>query len=101
MGLQGNDIQGCSLCIQYRLPLKSLGNVLHRSWKMGAKRDPNRIAKTFLLHFNEDQGFFQTLRSKYNVPLQEIPIPSEKENKKALTKRSVQVIRKTNTQLAE
>jgi len=95
--LRSNDIQGCSLCIQYRLPLKSLGTVLHRSWKMGSKG--GKVLKTFLLYFEEDKVYLPTLESKYNVKLSDIPIPSTKENRKALTKRTAQTIKKTNSQL--
>merc|ERR1711974_27177 len=88
-------------CIQYRLPVKSLGNFLHRSWKMGAKKDPGSNSKSFLLHFEEDKPFLHTLKSKYNVPLKGCQIPTDAENSRALTAKSAKEIKVTHEKLAK
>ena len=89
--LAENDIQGCSLCIQYRLPQQSLGQFLLRSWKMGGKRDPRYQCKSFLLHFEEDLPALKALRRDYHVPILSEPHPSAEENENALLSKASQV----------
>ena len=86
-----NDIKGCSLCVQYRLPLRSLGNFLHRSWKMGGKNDSRFQSKSILLHYEEDEPLLETLRTQYHVPITPHLCPSDEENQEAMVSSNIRV----------
>jgi len=94
--LAENDIQGCSLCIQYRLPQQSLGQFLLRSWKMGGKRDPRYQCKSFLLHFEEDLPALKALRRDYHVPILSEPHPSAEDNENALLSKASQKVKQVH-----
>ena len=80
-----------TLIMVYILPLKSLGTVLHRSWKMGSKRDINSNCKSFILHFPEDSKNLDILKEKYNMNIKQKSHPTDKENIDAITNKTVQV----------
>lgn len=88
--LLGNDIQGCTLCIQYRVP-QSLGVVLHRSWKMGAKREVASNPQNYLLYFKDEKKSIEALENNYNLKMKEEEIPSVNENRKAISRQVVNV----------